>query len=149
PREQERDGAADGVWSSHLAQSARAASDHLARQARCRGRRGRALIKALESEVRYADGGTDVTLKGVIDEPTSQVIEDAFSGLIGRVRIELKGVERITSYGLGVLMRLLGSACKTHEIEFFGCPEGVIDQFQMLGFARYGKIASMFIRFQC
>jgi anti-anti-sigma regulatory factor len=103
----------------------------------------------LETQVRYADGGTHISLKGIIDEPTSTILEDAFSGLVGKVSIDLGGVERVTSYGLGVLMRLLSAASKVHKIEYVACSEIIVDQFQMLDFSRYGRIASMFVRYEC
>src|SRR5688572_26004591 len=86
--------------------------------------------------------GMDIFIKGHIGEQALADLENAFSHPRGVLKIDFSGVERINSLGLGILMRLLESTSRDHEIQYVACPEVIVDHFQMLDFSRYGHIVS-------
>src|SRR5262245_34710538 len=88
--------------------------------------------------------GMELRLSGRIDESSAPQLESAFSKLHGRARLDLRDVERINSYGLGILMRLLDRLTKEAIVEFSRLSEVMVDHFQMLDFSRYGRIISFY-----
>lgn len=66
-------------------------------------------IKPLEIDTKVEKGTTIVTLSGHIATPESQVVSEAFDRLIAdsisKIVVDMKGVEIITSDGLGALIR--------------------------------------------
>jgi anti-anti-sigma regulatory factor len=103
----------------------------------------------LEIKVAHTGDLTELHLIGVISEATAEIVEHAFRNLRRRVRLRLKDVKRINSFGVGVLMRVLNATSREHQLEYAECADIVVDQFQMLDFARYGTMSSFYARFVC
>jgi len=103
----------------------------------------------LEAEVKRNAGYTDVTLRGVIDEHSADVLQSAFQNLEGIVRLRLGEVEKINSCGIEELMKVLDVVAQDHTVEYCECPEVIVDQFQMMDFSMYGRISSFYIRYLC
>lgn len=92
---------------------------------------------------------TTIVLAGVIDEAASQALSSAFTDVDGVVRVNFRGINRINSYGIGLLMKHLSQIFRDHRVEFVECSETIVDQFQMLDFSVYGRITSFMIRYFC
>ncbi len=96
-----------------------------------------------------ANGRTTIMIAGVLDETSQRALEAAFAELDDLIELNLRGVKRINSYGIGMLMKHLSRVSRDHRIEFVECSEMIVDQFQMLDFALYGRIKSLFMRYYC
>src|SRR5262245_51497138 len=104
----------------------------------------------LRADTTQRGDATEIVLIGAIDQNAAQTLEGAFARIEGRkVRISFRGVERINSYGISLLLRLLDKNARTHTVEFVECTEPIVDQFQMLDFSRYGRIKSLFVLYWC
>ena len=101
------------------------------------------------ADVNHDGTMTEIRFAGRLDELASGTLEAALGEMRTRVRINFREVTRISSYGIGLLMRCLGNASSGREIEFTECSEVVVDQFQMLDFSRYGRITSFYARYYC
>jgi anti-anti-sigma regulatory factor len=95
-------------------------------------------------------GMLELRLRGILDEHAIGALENAFLKLRDhRVRIDFSGVVRTSSFGLGVLMRLLNVISRDNPVEFARLSEVMVDHFQMLDFSRYGRIVSFDSRYYC
>jgi anti-anti-sigma regulatory factor len=103
----------------------------------------------LDIQVRQAKGRTTVVLAGVIDETSAEALSAAFLRVEAILEINFRGISRINSYGIGLLMKHFGQLSRSHRIEFVECSATIVDQFQMLDFSMYGRIGSFFIRYYC
>jgi anti-anti-sigma factor len=92
---------------------------------------------------------TEIRLGGVIDHGAAEAFAQALEKLSSTVCLDLHDVQRITSYGVGLLIRHLSAISKNHKVEFARCSETMVDQFQMLRFSTYGRITSFQARFTC
>lgn len=91
-----------------------------------------------------------IRLQGcLLDESAEPRLQAAFSSLTSRVRINMRELSRINSFGVGMLMRILNRVSKGREITFEECSELVVTLLQMLDFSRYGQIKSFFCRYFC
>jgi anti-anti-sigma regulatory factor len=99
--------------------------------------------------VTHGGDRTEIRIVGTLDHTGAAEFEQAFTSLRGTVVLNLGGITRITSYGVGMLMRHLAAIGNQHKVEFAECSETMVDQFQMLQFSRYGKITSFHARYAC
>lgn len=99
--------------------------------------------------VTHADDRTEIRLAGTIDHMSAGELAHAFEHLRGTVCLNLREVIRISSYGVGLLMRHLAAISSQHKVEFAECSEAMVDQFQMLQFSRYGRITSFQAHYAC
>ncbi len=95
------------------------------------------------------DGNADVvTLAGVIDEnsdlsPLVQLGERP-------IRIHLRGVRRINSYGVRAWMDAIRRIPITTRLSFVHCPPPVVDQCNMVqGFLGHGTLESFYAPMTC
>jgi anti-anti-sigma regulatory factor len=105
--------------------------------------------KSHEIQVSRSPDSTEIKLKGHVGEHVLGDLEQAFAKVRGVIKIDFSGVVRINSLGLGILMRLLESSARDHEIQYVACPEVIVDHFQMLDFSRYGYITSFYAEYFC
>ena len=103
----------------------------------------------LTVSVNHTNDRTEVRLAGRIDHESADELKRALSSLRGIVCLDLRDVERITSYGVGLLIRHLSVMSRNHKVEFARCSEAMVDQFQMLQFSNYGRITSFQARYAC
>lgn len=96
-----------------------------------------------------ADRRTVIHLEGVIDEGAAGSLQSAFADPARLIQVNFRGIKRINSYGIGLLMKHLGQVSRGHSVEFVECSATIVDQFQMLDFSMYGRIRSFFIRYYC
>ncbi len=100
--------------------------------------------------VEQAENASILTFAGLIDQAGTAAFEELSSATLKPlIEISFRGVTRINSYGIGLLMKFLGRRSRDHRIEYWECPEVIVDQFQMLDFSRYGRIRSFFVRYRC
>jgi anti-anti-sigma regulatory factor len=99
-------------------------------------------------QVFRSEGLTEIRFRGRITEASTEAMTEAFSDPVGLVRLDLE-VERINSFGLGVLTKLLAASAQNHPIEFTRCSEMIVDSIQILGLSRYGRLISFFSRYLC
>jgi len=95
-------------------------------------------------------GTTVVTLQGRIDEG----FEGAALGgsLSGRVLFDLKGVERVTSFGVREWLEMMKAIDEQEDIDIWlaRCPEGVVTQMSLIRtFAGKAKVLSFQAPFLC
>ena len=105
--------------------------------------------RELQVAVERTGGVTEIRLAGTIDEHAAAALQRGFSNPVGTIRLNLRDVQRINSFGIGILMRHLGAVSAQHKVEFGECSDVIVDQFQMLDFSRYGRITSFFARYLC
>lgn len=112
-----------------------------------------AMAEELAIEVLGREGGCEVVIEGVVDESAGPLFDPVSRRLSraarGTVRLNMAGVSRINSFGIGVLMRFLARVSAQHEVLFENCSEAMVDQFQMLEFSIYGRIKSFYILYYC
>jgi hypothetical protein len=94
-----------------------------------------------------AEGGQMLMLHGVIDEHAELSF---FPTLRGYVRINLKGIRRINSFGVRSWIEAIRKVPPTVQFEFVECPPPVVDQMNMVaGFLGRGKVASFYAPMVC
>ena len=103
----------------------------------------------LQTKVARSDGRSFVELSGVINETSRVALDQAFSDLEPAVVISFRGVTRINSYGIKLLVELLARVSLEHNVEFVECSETVVDQFLMIDFGRFGRFKSFILRYEC
>jgi anti-anti-sigma regulatory factor len=103
----------------------------------------------LQTKVSRSDGRTFVELSGLINEMSRVALDQAFSDLERQVVISFRGVTRINSYGVKLLVELLARVSLEHSLEFVECSETVVDQFLLVDFGRYGRFKSFVLRYDC
>ena len=99
--------------------------------------------------VKQSGHRTEIRLAGTIDHTSTEELARALEHLAPAVCLDLHAVERITSYGVGLLIRHLSVLSRNHKLEFARCSETMVDQFQMLKFSAYGRITSFQARYLC
>jgi hypothetical protein len=93
------------------------------------------------------DGDDTIRLHGVIDEHADLAF---LAELTGHVRINLKGVRRINSYGVRAWIENVRRVPERTTIEFVECPPPVVDQLNMVaGFLGRGKVSSFYAPLTC
>jgi endogenous inhibitor of DNA gyrase (YacG/DUF329 family) len=99
-------------------------------------------------EVIQRDGMDQVTLAGVVDENADLAL---LATLGGRpVRVNLRGVRRINSFGVRVWMDVIRKIPHDTSLTFVQCPPPVIDQCNMVqGFLGHGRLESFFAPMTC
>jgi hypothetical protein len=98
-------------------------------------------------EASDAEGGKTLRLAGVIDENADLRF---FSNLHGDVRLSMRGVRRINSYGVRSWIDAIRKIPADCEIELIECPPPVVDQMNMVaGFLGRGKITSFYAAMVC
>ena len=99
--------------------------------------------------VNHSGDRTEIRLGGIIDHTSADEFAKAFQTLRATVCLNLREVTRISSYGVGLLIRQLSAISREHKVEFAQCSETMVDQFQMLQFSNYGRITSFQARYAC
>jgi len=98
-------------------------------------------------EVKEGEGGRHVALFGIIDEHAELTF---FGELHGHVKLNLKGVRRINSFGVRSWIDAIRRVPSDALVEFIECPPPVVDQMNMVaGFLGRGKVASFFAPMAC
>jgi hypothetical protein len=98
-------------------------------------------------EASEAEGGKTLRLAGVIDENADLRF---FSNLHGDVRLSMRGVRRINSFGVRSWIDAIRKIPADCEIELIECPPPVVDQMNMVaGFLGRGKITSFYAAMVC
>ncbi len=94
---------------------------------------------------RHASG--EISLSGVVDESADLSF---FERLSGPVRINMRGVRRINSYGVRAWIEAVRSLPPEIVVELVECPPPVIDQINMVaGFLGRGRVASFYAPMAC
>src|SRR5262245_2535056 len=75
--------------------------------------------------VRTAAGSTEVTMAGLVDEHADFT---AISDIRGRVRLDVRGIRRINSYGCRKWMDALRALCTRGSVTVVAASPAVIDQ---------------------
>src|SRR5262245_48175591 len=89
-----------------------------------------------------SDGGRSLRLAGVIDELADLSF---FAGLRGQVKLNLKQVTRINSYGVRAWIENIGKLSDEVSLDYVECPPPMIDQMSMVaGFLGRGRVVSLF-----
>ena len=99
--------------------------------------------------VRQSEHRTEIQLAGTIDHTSTEDLARALERLAPTVCLDMHAVVRITSYGVGLLIRHLSALSRAHKVEFARCSETMVDQFQMLKFSSYGRSLSFQARYLC
>jgi anti-anti-sigma regulatory factor len=107
------------------------------------------MAEELAIEILSREGECEIIIKGVVDESAGPLFDSVSRRISGTVRLNMAGVSRINSFGIGVLMRFLSRVSAQHEVLFENCSEAMVDQFQMLEFSIYGRIKSFYILYYC
>ncbi len=94
---------------------------------------------------RHASG--EISLAGVMDESADLSF---FAGLAGHVRINMRRVRRINSYGVRAWIDAVRSVPQETVVELVECPPSVVDQINMVaGFLGHGRVASFYAPMAC
>lgn len=94
-----------------------------------------------------ADGTRIIKLEGVVDEHADLAF---FTDLHGPVKLSLKGVRRINSFGVRAWIDAIRRVPADCTFEFVDCPPPVVDQMNMVaGFLGRGKVSSFFAPMTC
>jgi hypothetical protein len=109
----------------------------------------RAAAPKLVARKTVEPSATIIDLAGTVNEHAEAALAQVFREVHGVVRVVFRDVPFINSYGLMLLAGHFQRIVRDHTIEFAECPEFVVDQFQMLDFAKYGKIISFYLRYFC
>lgn len=80
---------------------------------------------SLRIEVKAAGGTTEVRLSGVIDEHAEF---GALDGLSGPVRVDMREVRRLNSYGCRRWVECVRDLSKRTQLTFVACSPAVVDQ---------------------
>jgi hypothetical protein len=103
---------------------------------------------AFTIDVVHAGDADEVTISGVIDENAD------LSPLVRLgerpIRIHLRGVRRINSFGVRAWMDAIRRVPITAKLSFVHCPPPVVDQCNMVsGFLGHGKLESFYAPMTC
>jgi hypothetical protein len=99
------------------------------------------------AEVAEGEGGKVIRLFGVIDEHADLAF---LASLRGRVRLSLKGVRRINSFGVRAWIDAVRKVPAECSFELSECPPPVVDQMNMVaGFVGRGKVVSFYAAMRC
>ena len=99
-------------------------------------------------EVAQKDGVDVVTLTGVVDENSDLALMNTLGAR--PVRINMRGVRRINSFGVRVWMDVIRRVPRDTPITFVQCPPPVIDQCNMVqGFLGHGTLESFYAPMTC
>lgn len=102
---------------------------------------------AFRVEMAEVDGGRMVKLFGVIDEHADLSF---FTGLRGSVKLSLRGVRRINSFGVRAWIDGIRKVPGECQLELQECPPPVVDQMNMVqGFVGRGKVISFYAAMRC
>lgn len=94
-----------------------------------------------------AEGGRMWRLSGVIDEHADLGFMHELSG---NVRLNLKGVRRINSFGVRAWIEAVRRVPEGTKVEFVECPPPVVDQMNMVqGFLGRGLVTSFYAPLVC
>jgi hypothetical protein len=98
-------------------------------------------------EAAEVEGSKVVKLSGVIDEHADLAF---LAGLHGNVRLSLRGVRRINSYGVRAWIDAIRKVPTDCNFELVDCPPPVVDQMNMVaGFVGRGKVTSFYAAMVC
>jgi hypothetical protein len=102
---------------------------------------------AFRVEATEGEGGKTLRLAGVIDEHADL----RFMGnLHGDVRLSMRGVRRINSYGVRSWIDAIRKVPTDCRLELVECPPPVVDQMNMVaGFLGRGKVTSFYAAMVC
>jgi len=93
------------------------------------------------------EGGKTLRLTGVIDEHADLRF---FSNLHGDVRLSMRGVRRINSYGVRSWIDGIRKVPADCNLELVECPPPVVDQMNMVaGFLGKGRVTSFYGAMMC
>jgi hypothetical protein len=93
------------------------------------------------------EGGRTLRLAGVIDEHADL---NFFNNLHGDVRLSLRGVRRINSYGVRSWIDGIRKVPADCSLELIECPPPVVDQMNMVaGFLGRGRVTSFYAAMMC
>lgn len=93
------------------------------------------------------EGGRVLRLMGVIDEHADLAF---FTTLHGDVRLSLRGVRRINSFGVRSWIDAIRRVPNDCRLELTECPPPVVDQMNMVsGFLGRGKVTSFYAAMMC
>jgi hypothetical protein len=102
---------------------------------------------AVAFRIEEADGGRTLRLHGVIDEHADLGF---LAHVTGHIRLNLRGVRRINSYGVRAWIEHVRRVPQDTQIEFVECPPPVVDQMNMVsGFLGRGKVTSFYAPMAC
>ncbi len=102
---------------------------------------------AFRVEATEGEGGRTLKLTGVIDEHADLAF---FHGLHGDVRLSLRGVRRINSYGVRSWIDSIRRVPADCRLELIECPPPVVDQMNMVaGFLGKGLVTSFYAAMVC
>jgi hypothetical protein len=102
---------------------------------------------AFRVESADAEGGKMLRLAGVIDEHADLRF---FSNLHGDVRLSMRGVRRINSFGVRSWIDAIRKTPSDCRLELIECPPPVVDQMNMVaGFLGQAKITSFYAAMVC
>ena len=89
----------------------------------------------------------EISLSGVIDESADLSF---FEQLSGHVRIHMRNVRRINSYGVRSWIEAVRHLGPDTVVELVECPPSVVDQINMVaGFLGRGRVASFYAPMAC
>ena len=93
------------------------------------------------------ESGHLVRLSGIIDEKADLSF---FSGFHGHVRLDVKGVRRINSYGVRAWNEAIRTVPADATFEFLECAPPIVDQLNSItGFQGRGRVASFYAPMAC
>ena len=102
---------------------------------------------AFRVEASEAEGGRTLRLAGVIDEHADL---NFFNNLHGNVRLSLRGVRRINSFGVRSWIDGIRKVPSDCQLELVECPPPVVDQMNMVaGFLGKGRVTSFYAAMLC
>ena len=103
--------------------------------------------RATEIRVRDAEGKTEITIAGVIDEHTDL---SPLAVLEGRLEFNLRDVQRLNSLGMHNWIQALRELAPKADLVFSECSLVVIDQLNMIhGFLGHGMVQSFYGAMVC
>jgi eukaryotic-like serine/threonine-protein kinase len=92
-------------------------------------------------------GGKTLKLAGVVDEHADLRF---FNDLHGDVKLSMRGVRRINSYGVRAWIDAIRKVPADCQLEIIECPPPVVDQMNMVaGFLGRGKVTSFYAPMLC
>jgi hypothetical protein len=98
-------------------------------------------------QVAEAEGGQLFRLSGVIDENANLAF---LARLGGHVRLHVKGVRRINSYGVRTWIEALRTVPESATYEFVECSPPLLDQLiTVAGFQGRGRVTSFYVPLVC
>ena len=102
---------------------------------------------AFRVEAGEGEGGKTLKLSGLIDEHADLRF---FTSLHGHVRLSMRGIRRINSYGVRSWIDGIRKIPADCNLELIECPPPVVDQMNMVaGFLGRGKVTSFYAAMVC